>query len=536
MRSNLVIFSAELISPELQVFFGALPSALVPFEGKTALDFIYFENKNHYKTIYIVAYRNVELIQQYIENKQYDIQLITLDRVQDLAYTLSYCLSKLKNLSETTFIFGDTYLPYMSSFLDQQNVVFYAHAKDCARWTVLSFDLEQIHFIDKKILEAKTEYEVVVGAFHIVSPENLLQIIHENPNRSFYQYLEDYFNQFGFEAVYSKEWIDFGHSDMYFEHKFNVESREFNEIKIDTLNKVLTKTSKNTDKFINECSWFLHLPESLKKYIPKIYSVSLDKNAPSIQMEYLNYLTLHELYIFGNHKLDVWKKIIQQLKALNSEFVAVKSSDLATLSALNSIYIEKTLARLKDFEKQELIDFHNEITINGINYPAIDTYIKSFARVLNHYQLLEPRPFNIIHGDFFLANILFDIKLNQLKLVDPRGEFGSSSIFGDNLYEWAKLAHSFDGKYDVIVSDKFDLFVSSNGSQLLYNLHESELYAPICDYFYSTCVEEKDIAKVKIIQALLFFSMLPLHKDKPKRQLMMLCKAVELFHPYFIYS
>ena len=110
MRSNLVIFSAELISPELQVFFGALPSALVPFEGKTALDFIYFENKNHYKTIYIVAYRNVELIQQYIENKQYDIQLITLDRVQDLAYTLNYSLSKLKNLSETTFIFGDTYL------------------------------------------------------------------------------------------------------------------------------------------------------------------------------------------------------------------------------------------------------------------------------------------------------------------------------------------------------------------------------------------------------------------------------------------
>ena len=70
----------------------------------------------------------------------------------------------------------------------------------------------------------------------------------------------------------------------------------------------------------------------------------------------------------------------------------------------------------------------------------------------------------------------------------------------------------------------------------MYNLIETELYTPICDYFYTTCVEAKDLDKVKIIQALLFFSMLPLHKDKPKRQLMMLCKAVELFHPYFINS
>ena len=44
---------------------------------------------------------------------------------------------------------------------------------------------------------------------------------------------------------------------------------------------------------------------------------------------------------------------------------------------------------------------------------------------------------------------------------------------------------------------------------------------------------EKRNQEVRVIESLLFLSMLPLHKDRPDRQLVMISIGLELFNYYF---
>ena len=80
--------------------------------------------------------------------------------------------------------------------------------------------------------------------------------------------------------------------------------------------------------------------------------------------------------------------------------------------------------------------------------------------------------YNVIHGDPSFSNSLVD-KDNNIWLIDPRGSFGDTKIYGDKRYDWAKLYYSAVGNYDSMNSKKFkvnikdipdvELEIASNG-------------------------------------------------------------------------
>ena len=64
-------------------------------ERKTALDYIYDEYNKFFDKIIIAGYENHKLIEKYVENKGYSIDLIKLDKVEDIGYTISYVLKSM---------------------------------------------------------------------------------------------------------------------------------------------------------------------------------------------------------------------------------------------------------------------------------------------------------------------------------------------------------------------------------------------------------------------------------------------------------
>ncbi len=100
-------------------------------------------------------------------------------------------------------------------------------------------------------------------------------------------------------------------------------------------------------------------------------------------------------------------------------------------------------------------------------------------------------------------------------------------IYGDKYYELAKLSHSVDGMYDFIVEDMFEL--EEKELDFNYTIKCENKYFLIKDMFYKNFNNEEKI-KIKFIQALLFLSMIPLHKDKPKRQKIMLGVGMRLLN------
>ena len=201
----------------------------------------------------------------------------------------------------------------------------------------------------------------------------------------------------------------------------------------------------------------------------------------------------------------------------------------AAQSAAKAIYIDKTLQRLDRLRTND--DFKNfftrKIIINGKAYPSLNEIISCLpdmvARLL--FENVEEY-FSVIHGDLCLPNILIEAEHKFLRLVDPRGKFGDFDIYGDRRYDLAKLLHSLEGNYDFIIADKFK--VSFHDTTIDYEFTLD--FAEIRKIFFEVFKEQlKNLPALRLIEATLFLSMIPLHADSFSRQLVMLARGVELF-------
>lgn len=102
---------------------------------------------------------------------------------------------------------------------------------------------------------------------------------------------------------------------------------------------------------------------------------------------------------------------------------------------------------------------------------------------------LPVKRFHIIHGDPTFSNTLVDDQ-GRVWLIDPRGSFGASRVYGDPLYDWAKLYYSVVGDYDAfnrrgfrltVDSSEAEIVIQSNGwthlESMFENRHGSSLHA-----------------------------------------------------------
>jgi len=122
----------------------------------------------------------------------------------------------------------------------------------------------------------------------------------------------------------------------------------------------------------------------------------------------------------------------------------------------------------------------------------------------------------LLHGDLCFSNILYDLSNNQYKLIDPRGKWGSS-IFGDIKYDVAKLRHSIVGGYDSINNELFS--VEYNKSKINFQVFKPSNYHKISREFDTWLSKRWNLTDIKLIEGLLFISMLPLHQDNFKKEL-----------------
>ena len=195
------------------------------------------------------------------------------------------------------------------------------------------------------------------------------------------------------------------------------------------------------------------------------------------------------------------------------------------------MYIDKTKDRLELLRKAGGFDewFSEKRKINGKEYESLNYYIGKIEQLVKTILLSDIPEFSFIHGDLCLANILYNNKNRTIKMIDPRGQFGKYEIFGDPRYDLAKLLHSFHGKYEFIIHDRFEISESPGETQFNFFTTENsqrteELFL---NYLKNYCGEK--IKEIYLIEALLYLSMTPLHKDYANRQKIMLSRGIKFF-------
>ncbi|MDM5335694.1 hypothetical protein QUF84_00085 [Fictibacillus enclensis] len=297
-------------------------------------------------------------------------------------------------------------------------------------------------------------------------------------------------------------------------------SRFFNAISITGDGSKVKKTSQKNDILRSEILWYVQLPHSLRTYIPKLHNYSLSPKDMFIEMERVHSPTLSQLYV---QEADIsWANVAKSLSHLLFDFK--KHHRLLSKSQIYTMYWKKTLDRLTEYLAQPR-NFERFYKVNGKAYPNPLLLLIEHRNYL--LDILDTTNGTIIHGDLCFSNIFFEEKSTSIKVIDPRGHFGRLTTFGDPRYDVAKLRHSLTG-YDFLIHDRFDVKNSSTSIDYLIQKHKNQGQI---NRELSDVLPLEDPA-VRLIESLLFLSMLPLHQDFPRRQWVMYGLGTQLLYKF----
>lgn len=250
-------------------------------------------------------------------------------------------------------------------------------------------------------------------------------------------------------------------------------------------------TEQGKEIALKEQAWYRYINQhSLFKEVPFIYSYQ------PFEMERIKGANIYEYTgIALEEKKSILNSVVNTLKQLHrigkigADYFSVKEA-----------YFDKTISRLK--KVRDLIPFTNQefIVINNRKCRNIFFYTNELE---NKIQALEVTHFNFIHGDCTFSNMMLTENL-QPKLIDPRGYFGSTLLFGDVDYDWAKLYYSLVGNYDQFNLKRFDLTIVEQKVNITV---ESNEWEDLEEYFFSLLQNEVSVEKIKLLHAIIWLSL-----------------------------
>jgi hypothetical protein len=465
----------------------------------------------------------------------YSLTVIRLESSKSIGHTVFHALQIIK-AGVVLIHMADTLIAGspLESGIDR---IYVQMRSDLHRWTVLKkLDDGGVGvLIDRQSDAPATDQLVCVGVFQLADGLLFTQLLKNNLEQSllgnidpFFLGLSDYSKCRNMHLEVPNVWHDCGHLENYYLSRLNFHNlRHFNRLTYDSDMGIVTKRSENQEAFRHQVRWYRQVPDELRFFLPRIFESS-DGVDPFITMELLSIPTLSDLFISKRLELGAWNNVAKKIKLINEVLNKYIINSSVAKQISQEIYVAKTKNRLLKFIEQrpEAIDFwvpsdEGKFTIKDV--------LNSLERYAKNSGLLNIKKLSPIHGDFCFSNIMFDPRSGHIKLIDPRGEFGIPGIYGDPDYDKAKILHSCEGGYDLIISDHFELSISEDG-EIICELGYAEYHHMVKDILQSALFESAaELKRCSAIEALLFLSMLPLHNDKPQRQLAMLYNGLNLY-------
>lgn len=182
-----------------------------------------------------------------------------------------------------------------------------------------------------------------------------------------------------------------------------------------------------------ECQWYKKAQELKVDTLPLIYGTD------PLRMERILGKNIYEYDLPYGQKREILVKLVDALKSLHA-LQMVPADTFSTKAA----YFTKTFERIDPV--RSLIPFADwpEIVVNGRRCRNVFFHRRQLERRLEE---IDCDQFAFIHGDCTFSNLMLREDGSPV-MIDPRGYFGYMELYGDPLYDWAKLYYSIVGNYD----------------------------------------------------------------------------------------
>jgi len=292
-------------------------------------------------------------------------------------------------------------------------------------------------------------------------------------------------------------WYDCGELNTYYDSKARLinksaNSRDFNNLSVDTLLNTITKSSKSLGNQIeSEKNWYKLLSEKQSLFVPRCLTSDLG----SITLSLESGSTLSEMFLYEKISTGNWKVIIDKL-----------------FTIITKVFHEPTLKTEVDVSNafEQYVKTANT-RFKQITFTEDNELVQQFVLNTGTAAISLSTPSKCIHGDLHFGNILFEPFNGTIKLIDPRGKFGNSNgISGDRNYDYAKLLHDWIGGY-ILINSGIDVIHPTKSNEFNF----------IRDYMITKLKERlTDLELENIIKMSIFLCVtcIPLHGDNPKKQ------------------
>ena len=233
-------------------------------------------------------------------------------------------------------------------------------------------------------------------------------------------------------------------------------------------------------------------------------------------------------YVHGAISEEEFRNIMEML----FHFIGIRKrrsvSDDDYKAAARKLYIDKVderIASLKTLEGYEEIASYIKL---GTDYKDIDEIVDRYKAIYEkktkEYRFTAVE--TVSHGDLCFSNILYNHDARLLKLIDPKGAMDEDNLYMDPFYDLAKLSHSICGSYDYFNSDQYEITVGPDMKLSLKVDSDNDKYIKIFnEYLIKADIDPK---LIRLYEASLFLSMLPLHIDRKKKVLGFILNAVNI--------
>lgn len=477
MNPEYVIVQAGGKGTRMEYLTANKPKALVPIGNRPML-FHLFEKYPDKKFVIIADYKS-DVMKKYLEAfAKVKYIVIETHGKKGTCSGIQGALEKIPENTEFMLIWSDLVLPSDFEFPKEVDDYVGLSKNFRCRWS----------YKDDLFEEIPSEDFGVAGVFLFKDKNKLRNVPVEGELVRWMQQQGERYNTFGLyrtkEYGLLSEWNKLG------TRKEGGQCRPFNKMTVE--GDVITKEGideQGRSLAVREKAWYKFVMDKGYQQIPRIYAYE------PFQMQRIHGKNIFQYELSYDEQKKVIDKLVDCLKKLHT--FGETSTDYFSIY---EAYLGKTFNRLNKI--RDLVPFANDkiITINGRKCRNVFFYKDELIKKFENYQCDK---FVFLHGDNTFSNMMLDENMNPV-LIDPRGYFGYTEMYGDVAYDWAKLYYSIVGNYDQFNLKRFQLTIKEDSVQLDI---ESNNWEQVEDYYMDLIKDDVDRNTIKLIHAIIWLSL-----------------------------
>ncbi|HOO27992.1 MAG TPA: hypothetical protein PLU43_05965, partial [Lachnospiraceae bacterium] len=330
-----------------------------------------------------------------------------------------------------------------------------------------------------------------------------------------------------FEKIETEAFIDLSNVNHFRQFiTSGFDARFFNVLSGDDY--TVVKSSDNSMKLRAEYEFYKLLPDEMKMWFVMPFDFREKEGLASYTMERYHMTDLAIRYVHGAVSQEEFTDILEKL------FCFIRSRKIRQVSneeyekAARLLYVDKVDERIAKLKESSRFQTLEALLRSGTIYGGIDGITAKYKEL--YKKITAGRHFRPVlaigHGDLCFSNILYNQDASILRLIDPKGAMDEASLYMNPYYDIAKLSHSICGNYDYFNSDLFEITLDEQMRfKLTVDCDNGEYVAAFKEYLEKN---ELDYKLIRLYEASLFLSMLPLHIDREKKVFAFVLNAVKI--------